>query len=93
AEASVRVLVFLLGLVVLCTSQCDNPPTGCVDEDGTEYEVGSEWERDCMDCPCADQGLSCCKNSNIPEDCELDKEDCTAKAVLQSDKTQECCPL
>ncbi|XP_071336893.1 beta-microseminoprotein [Trachinotus anak] len=85
--ASLHVFVCLLGLVVLCHSQCifqelmikdlKNPPKGCVDNDGKEHDFGSEWVRDCMSCSCTRDGLSCCKMipdpdaENIPAECEL----------------------
>lgn len=99
-------------LVVLCNSQCvfeelvvrdlNNPPKGCVDGAGIEHEFGSKWVRlrDCMDCSCSNNGLSCCnrlpseQSVDVPEECELvlDKEACSAKVVLKSDKTKECIP-
>ncbi|XP_075933445.1 beta-microseminoprotein-like, partial [Anarhichas minor] len=86
-QASLRVFVCLLGLVVLCHSQCffqelvlkdlNNPPKGCVDMDGKQHDFGSEWDRDCMACSCTTQGLSCCSKIpdastvDIPDECEL----------------------
>lgn len=108
---SLQVLVCLLGLFVLCHSDCffqelttkdlKNPPKGCVDKDGKEHAFGSDWVKDCMDCSCTDEGLSCCsmipdpETVELPDECELvvDKEACSAKVVLKSDKTQECNPI
>ncbi|XP_030011502.1 beta-microseminoprotein [Sphaeramia orbicularis] len=108
--ASLRVFVCLLGLVVLCHSQCttrelvvkdpNNPPKGCVDDDGQQHEFDSTWEKDCMECSCSTNGMSCCSKVpepntvEIPEECELivDKKACSAKMVLKSDKTKECSP-
>ncbi|XP_044070321.1 beta-microseminoprotein [Siniperca chuatsi] len=109
--ASLHVFVCLLGLVVLCHSHCffqklaikdlNNTPTGCVDEDGKEHDFGSEWVRNCMQCSCTMEGMSCCSRIpsantvDIPEECELDvnMEACSFKVVLKSDKTKECNPL
>ncbi|XP_041865416.1 beta-microseminoprotein [Melanotaenia boesemani] len=108
---SLQVLVCLLGLFVLCHSDCSfqelvtkdlkNPPKGCVDKDGKQHAFGSEWVRDCQDCFCTKEGLSCCSkfpdpdSVDLPEECELvvDKVACSAKMVLKSDKTKECSPL
>ncbi|XP_032397571.1 beta-microseminoprotein [Etheostoma spectabile] len=78
-----------------------NPPKGCVDKDGKQHDFGSEWDRDCMACSCTSEGLSCSSkmpNANtvdISEDCELvvDKDACSAKVVMKSDKTKECNPV
>ncbi|XP_042358540.1 beta-microseminoprotein [Plectropomus leopardus] len=109
--ASLHVFVCLLGLVVLCHSTCffeglvlkdlNNPPKGCVDKDGKQHDFGSEWVRDCIECSCTKEGLSCCNKIpdadtvDIPENCELlvNKEACSAKVVLKSDKSKECNPL
>ncbi|XP_008295796.1 beta-microseminoprotein [Stegastes partitus] len=111
--ASLHVFVCLLGLVVLSHSDNScffkelevkdpaNPPKGCLDMDGKLHDFGSKWERDCMACSCASDGLSCCRNFpdadtvDVPEECELviNKATCTAKVVLKSDKTKECNPL
>ncbi|KAJ0067338.1 hypothetical protein NL108_016504 [Boleophthalmus pectinirostris] len=106
--ASLAVLLSLLGLVVLSNSQCvfetvqfkDGSATGCVDKEGVEHEFGSAWVEDCMNCLCSEDGISCCtmlpdENAEVPEDCELivDKEVCSAKVVLKSDKTTECSPI
>ncbi|XP_070697752.1 beta-microseminoprotein [Pempheris klunzingeri] len=85
--ASLRVFVCLLGLVVLCHSDCffeelvikdlRSPPQGCVDKDGKQHGFGSEWVRDCMACSCSMEGLSCCSKIpdadtvDIPANCEL----------------------
>ncbi|XP_030603521.1 beta-microseminoprotein [Archocentrus centrarchus] len=108
---SLHVFVCLLGLVVLCHSKCffkelvvkdeKNPPKGCVDEDGKQHGFGSKWVRDCMDCSCTSEGLSCCGKIpdagtvDVPEECELvvDKETCTVKVVMKSDKAKECKPV
>ncbi|XP_059215944.1 beta-microseminoprotein [Centropristis striata] len=111
-KASLHVFVCLLGLVVLCHSDCtleelvlkdlNNPPKGCVDKDGKQHDFGSEWKgRDCMSCSCSQEGMSCCTDIpdadtvDIPAECELlvDKEACSAKVVMKSDKTKECNPL
>ncbi|XP_056292034.1 beta-microseminoprotein [Pseudoliparis swirei] len=109
--ASLHVLVCLLGLVVLCHSDCffqelvledlNNPPKGCVDKAGQQHDFGSEWDRDCMACSCTSQGLSCCSKIldgnavDVPDECELvvNKETCSAKLLLKSDKTKECNPV
>ncbi|XP_039994388.1 beta-microseminoprotein [Xiphias gladius] len=106
--ASLHVFVCLLGLVVLCHSNCffkelvikdlKNPPKGCVDEDGKQHDFGSEWVRDCLGCSCTKEGLSCCNMVpdsdvvDIPMECEMvvNKEACSTKLVLKSDKTKEC---
>ncbi|XP_072247190.1 beta-microseminoprotein [Leuresthes tenuis] len=108
---SLRVLICLLGLFVLCHSDCffreleskdlKNPPKGCVDEDGKQHDFGSEWVRNCMECSCTKEGMSCCSKLpdagtvDLPEECELvvDKDSCSAKMVLKKDKTKECNPL
>ncbi|KAL7383871.1 hypothetical protein ABVT39_019653 [Epinephelus coioides] len=108
---SLHVFICLLGLVVLCHSYCffeklelkdpNNPPKACVDKDGKQHGIGSEWVRDCMACSCTEDGLGCCSKIpdanivDIPEECELvvNKEACSAKVVKKSDKTQECNPL
>ncbi|XP_047458967.1 beta-microseminoprotein [Mugil cephalus] len=85
--ASLQVFVFLLGLVVLCHSDCffeeltikdvNNPPKGCVDKDGKQRDFGSEWVTDCKQCFCSKEGLSCCNmipdadTVEVPEECEL----------------------
>lgn len=33
---------------------------GCVDKDGKLHDFGSEWVRDCVECSCTKEGLSCC---------------------------------
>ncbi|CAK6951594.1 beta-microseminoprotein [Scomber scombrus] len=109
--ASLRVFVYLLGVVVLCDSSCffeqleikdlNNPPKGCTDRDGKQHDFGSEWTRDCVECSCTKDGLSCCTmlpdadTVDIPEECELvvNKEACSAKVVQKSDNTKECNPL
>ncbi|XP_019115140.1 beta-microseminoprotein [Larimichthys crocea] len=107
--ASLHVFLCLLGLVVLCHSQCtfeelvikdlNNPPNGCVDKDGKLHDFGSEWVRDCVECSCTKEGLSCCTKipdegevPEVPEECELvvNKATCSTKVVLKSDKTKEC---
>ncbi|XP_067466063.1 beta-microseminoprotein [Thunnus thynnus] len=108
--ASLRVFVCLLGLVVLCDSYCffrgleikdlNNPPKGCVDMEGKMRNFGSEWVKDCNECSCTEEGMSCCSRIpnastvNVPDECELlvDKEACTAKVVMKADKTRECNP-
>ncbi|KAM4591214.1 beta-microseminoprotein-like [Odontesthes bonariensis] len=105
---SLHVLICLLGLFVLCHSDCffheleskdlKKNPKGCVDEDGKQHDFGSEWERNCMECSCTKEGLSCCSKLpdagtvDIPEECELvvDKVSCSSKMVLKTDKTKEC---
>ncbi|XP_036978955.1 beta-microseminoprotein [Acanthopagrus latus] len=77
-----------------------NPPTGCVDEDGQQHAFGADWTRDCISCSCSTNGMSCCNQLPgvaevyIPEECELvvNKQACTAKLVLKSDKTKHCIP-
>ncbi|KAG7216411.1 hypothetical protein INR49_021663 [Caranx melampygus] len=79
-QASFHVFLCLLGLVVLCHSDCtfqqleikdlNNPPKGCVDSDGKEYSFDSEWVRDCMACSCTTDGLSCC--NKIPDESEVE---------------------
>uniref|UniRef100_A0A4W6DZE7 Beta-microseminoprotein n=1 Tax=Lates calcarifer TaxID=8187 RepID=A0A4W6DZE7_LATCA len=109
-QVSLHVFVCLLGLVVLCHSDCffqqlvikdlRNPPNGCEDKDGKQHNFGSKWVRDCMQCSCTTEGLSCCNMIpdtgivDISEECELvvNKETCSAKVVLKSDKTKECNP-
>ncbi|XP_040906278.1 beta-microseminoprotein [Toxotes jaculatrix] len=109
--APLHVFVCLLGLVVLCRSDCffqglvikdlENPPKGCMDEDGKLHDFGSEWTRDCVACSCTEDGMSCCNMIpdlnivDIPAECELvvNKKACSAKAVLKSDNTKECYPL
>nr|XP_019946770.1 PREDICTED: beta-microseminoprotein [Paralichthys olivaceus] len=109
--ALLRVFVCLLGLVVLCHSDCtfqelvikdlNNPPTGCEDQDGKEHEFDSEWVKDCMSCSCSQEGVNCCNmvsgagEFDVPEECELiaDKQTCSVKIVLKSDKTKECFPV
>ncbi|XP_028280073.1 beta-microseminoprotein-like [Parambassis ranga] len=108
---SFHVFVCFMGLVALCHSDCsfqklmvedlDNPPKGCVDNDGKLHDFGSEWEKDCVACSCTAEGLSCCSRIpdadtvDIPEECELvvNKETCSAQVVMKSDKTKECSPL
>ncbi|AWP14088.1 putative beta-microseminoprotein-like [Scophthalmus maximus] len=108
--ASLRVFVCLLGLVVLCHCDCffqdleikdlNDPPKGCVDKDGKQHDFDSEWVRDCMECSCSKEGLSCCTTLpdadevDIPEECEMvvNKQACSAKVVLKTDKTKECSP-
>ncbi|XP_074501527.1 beta-microseminoprotein-like [Sebastes fasciatus] len=110
-QASLHVFVCLLGLVVLCHSDCyfqemvmkdlNNPPKGCVDKDGKQHDFGADWVRDCMDCSCTTEGLSCCSKIpdantvDVPDDCELvvNKEACSAKVMMKSDKTKECNPI
>ncbi|XP_053188605.1 beta-microseminoprotein [Scomber japonicus] len=110
-QTSLHVFVYLLGVVVLCDSFCffklleikdlNNPPKGCTDRDGKLYDFGSEWTRDCVQCSCTKDGMSCCSilpdadTMYIPEDCELmvDKEACSAKVVLKSDHTKVCDPI
>uniref|UniRef100_A0A3Q3B9I2 Microseminoprotein beta n=1 Tax=Kryptolebias marmoratus TaxID=37003 RepID=A0A3Q3B9I2_KRYMA len=85
----------------LVTGDLKNPPEGCVDKDGKQHAFGSYWVKDCVECSCTKAGLSCCNlipKENVedgPEECELviDKETCSAKMVLKSDKTKECNPL
>ncbi|KAM9345466.1 beta-microseminoprotein [Symphorus nematophorus] len=97
-QASLHVFVCLLGLVVLCHSDCffqqlvikdlKNPPKGCVDKDGKQHEFGSEWTRDCMSCSCSMEGLSCCSmipdkdTVDIAEDCELVVNKATCSAKV-----------
>ncbi|KAF3842161.1 hypothetical protein F7725_024112 [Dissostichus mawsoni] len=70
--------------------------TGCVDKDGKQHDFGTEWTKDCIDCSCTGQGMSCCRKIpdtvDIPAECELvvNKEACTAKIVMKSDLTKEC---
>ncbi|KAF7646582.1 hypothetical protein LDENG_00185130 [Lucifuga dentata] len=106
---SLPVLVCLLGLVVLCHSDCffqesqitnvNNHPKGCVDTDGKQHAFGAEWVKDCMSCSCTMEGINCCNqipdSVGVPEECELvvNKEACSAKMVLKSDKTKECNPV
>ncbi|XP_045927369.1 beta-microseminoprotein [Micropterus dolomieu] len=79
----------------------ESPPKGCVDQDGKQHDFGSDWVSDCMDCSCTMEGISCCSNIpsestvDIPEECELvvNKEACSAKVVLKSDKTKGCSPI
>ncbi|CAL8366675.1 unnamed protein product [Gadus morhua 'NCC'] len=105
---TLRVLVCLLGLVAL--SHCDcffvelvlkdlkNPPTACVDKDGGMHAFGSEWVKDCLECSCTQNGMSCCSMipdlsaTEVPEDCELvvNTNACSSKFVLKADKTKEC---
>ncbi|KAM4607473.1 beta-microseminoprotein-like [Polymixia lowei] len=110
-KVALRVIVCLLGLVVMCHCDCfiqelvikdlNNPPKGCVDKDGKQHAFGSEWVKDCYDCSCSQDGMSCCNKIpdpdtvDIPTDCELvvNKEACSAKVVLKSDKTKECSTL
>ncbi|KAM3862947.1 beta-microseminoprotein-like [Diretmus argenteus] len=108
-KTSLQVLVCLLGLVVLCQSQCffqelvmkdlNNPPKGCVDKDGKQHAFDSEWVKDCYDCSCSTQGMSCCNKIpsavDIPEECEMvvNKETCSAELVLKADKTKACSPV
>ncbi|XP_039640695.1 beta-microseminoprotein [Perca fluviatilis] len=78
-----------------------NPPKGCVDKDGKQHDFGSKWDRDCMACSCTSEGLSCSSKMpdantvDVSEDCELvvDKDACSAKVVMKSDKTKECNPI
>ncbi|KAM8860227.1 beta-microseminoprotein-like [Spinachia spinachia] len=85
--ASLPVFVCLLGLVVLCHSDCffhklapedpNNPPKGCVDTDGKHHDFDSEWDiqGDCMACSCTSDGLSCC--SKMPDAATVDiPEEC-----------------
>ncbi|KAI3363148.1 hypothetical protein L3Q82_011793 [Scortum barcoo] len=107
-QASLHVFVCLLGLVVLCHSNCffeglvikdlKNPPKGCVDKDGKLHDFGSNWVRDCNECSCTMEGMSCCNMMpdpdivDIPGECELvvNKEACSVKVVQKSDNTKEC---
>ncbi|KAM9848064.1 beta-microseminoprotein [Aulostomus maculatus] len=85
----------------LLVTDLKNPPKGCVDMDGKQHDLGSEWVRDCMECSCTKEGLSCFSKIPdpglvfVPEECELivNKEACSAKTVLKSDKNKECNPI
>uniref|UniRef100_A0A669CVK1 Si:ch73-288o11.4 n=1 Tax=Oreochromis niloticus TaxID=8128 RepID=A0A669CVK1_ORENI len=110
-QSSLHVFVCLLGLVVLCHSQCffeelevkdpNNPPKGCVDKDGKLHDFDSAWVRDCMDCSCTREGLSCCSKIpdantvDVPEECELvvNEKACSVKVVMKSDNEKECSPV
>ncbi|KAF3708296.1 Beta-microseminoprotein [Channa argus] len=107
--APLHVFVYLLGLVVLSHSACffrqlevkdvNNPPKGCVDEDGKQHAFGTKWMRDCKACSCTTAGLSCCdmipEAVNVPQECELvvNRKTCSGKVVLKSDKTKLCNPV
>ncbi|KAI9535243.1 hypothetical protein NQZ68_002797 [Dissostichus eleginoides] len=79
----------------LVLKDLNNPPTGCVDKDGKQHDFGTEWTKDCIDCSCTGQGMSCCSKIpdtvDIPAECVLvvNKEACTAKIVMKSDPTKE----
>ncbi|XP_023260282.1 beta-microseminoprotein-like [Seriola lalandi dorsalis] len=106
--ASLHVFLCLLGLVALCNSAClfvpleikdmNNPPKGCTDRDGKQYDFGSEVVIDCMSCSCTNDGLSCCdmipspNTVMIPMECEMivNRQACSFKLVLKSDNTKEC---
>ncbi|XP_035256386.1 beta-microseminoprotein-like [Anguilla anguilla] len=98
----------LLAIATVCNAACyfkevahtdSNPPKGCQDEDGKMHEFGSSWVKDCMDCSCSKEAMSCCdkipSSVDLPPECEMivDKEKCTAKIVLKADKTKECVPV
>ncbi|XP_034408490.1 beta-microseminoprotein [Cyclopterus lumpus] len=96
--ASLHVFVCLLGLLVLCHSDCffqelvlkdlNNPLKGCVDKEGKQHDFGSEWDIDCMVCSCTSEGLSCCSKipdgnaAGVPDECELVVNKETCSATL-----------
>ncbi|XP_060942758.1 beta-microseminoprotein J1 [Limanda limanda] len=108
--ALLRVIVCLLGLVVLCHSDCtfvelvitdvNNPPNGCVDQDGTHKDFDTEWVTDCVAYSCTSEGLSSCNllpspaEVEVSDECELivNEQECSSKVVLKSDNTKECSP-
>ncbi|KAG7258737.1 hypothetical protein CRUP_018137 [Coryphaenoides rupestris] len=105
---SLGAFLCLLGLIALSHCDCffeelvlkdlNNPPTACVDKDGGRHAFGSEWVKDCYECSCTQNGMSCCSivpslgMMEIPNGCELvvNKKGCSAKLVLKADKTKEC---
>ncbi|XP_066549275.1 beta-microseminoprotein [Amia ocellicauda] len=96
----------LLALIALCSAQCtfqqlvleniNDPLKGCQDTDGVMHTFGSRWMKDCYECECITQGISCCNKIEtaveVPLDCEIivNKKDCSAKAVLKKDPTKDC---
>ncbi|XP_061083593.1 uncharacterized protein LOC133118016 [Conger conger] len=102
--------VAVLALATICNASCSfqqlvltdpmHPPQGCLDEEGKLHVFGSEWVKDCQECSCSQEGLSCCSmimipsDEELPPDCEIlvDKTKCSTKLVLKSDKTKECVP-
>ncbi|XP_034538381.1 uncharacterized protein LOC117811980 [Notolabrus celidotus] len=104
--ASLHVFVVLLGLVVLCHSECTvkglrlrhRPPffpKGCSFA-GKKYSFGDQWDHDCKSCICLPLGSVCCdmfpSAHSLPPICrlEVDKKTCAVKLVLKSDKTKPC---
>uniref|UniRef100_A0A674C2R3 Beta-microseminoprotein-like n=1 Tax=Salmo trutta TaxID=8032 RepID=A0A674C2R3_SALTR len=102
----VRVVVCVLALVVVCRAQCffqgletkdpKTPTKGCVDKEGKQHVLGSSWVKDCYDCSCSTEGISCCnkipKVVDLPAECELvvDRKACSSRLVMKSDKTKDC---
>ncbi|KAJ8250781.1 hypothetical protein COCON_G00227030 [Conger conger] len=73
--------VAVLALATICNASCSfqqlvltdpmHPPQGCLDEEGKLHVFGSEWVKDCQECSCSQEGLSCCSMIMIPSDEEL----------------------
>ncbi|XP_035256815.1 beta-microseminoprotein-like [Anguilla anguilla] len=98
--------IALLAFATVCNAGCYlkpllltdfmHPPKGCQDEDGELHDFMAEWNKHCYECVCFHHGAICCDTINIavahsPE-CEavVDRQACTSKVVLKSDKTKEC---
>ncbi|XP_062320562.1 beta-microseminoprotein [Osmerus eperlanus] len=104
-----RVVVCVLAVMVMCQADCyfqelqnkdvKSQPKGCVDKEGVEHEFGSEWVKNCYECSCSEEGIGCCSKIpdaiDVPPQCELvvNRDACSAKMVLKSDKTKECSPV
>ncbi|KAG7511902.1 hypothetical protein JOB18_013976 [Solea senegalensis] len=95
-----HVFICVLALIPLCHALCttvdkDEKIKGCVDKDGNLHNFGSDWTKDCTDCTCTENGLTCCNlfpDDDIPLECELmvNKTDCTFRIVQKSDNTKYC---
>ncbi|XP_062436628.1 beta-microseminoprotein J1-like [Rhea pennata] len=71
---------------------------GCTDFEGKLHDFGSQWRtKNCVDCVCFREGLSCCTSYATPvnfdeEKCEsiFDKLTCSYKVVEKADQAKEC---
>uniref|UniRef100_A0A8C3YVI9 Beta-microseminoprotein n=1 Tax=Catagonus wagneri TaxID=51154 RepID=A0A8C3YVI9_9CETA len=97
-------LVVLATFVTLCNSQCYLIPNKnvalneCQDLDGVSHPLNSVWKtKDCKECTCGQDAISCCNTAAIPVDYDTDKcqkifntETCTFTVVEKKDPGKTC---
>ncbi|XP_050999283.1 beta-microseminoprotein [Acomys russatus] len=99
-------LLFLATLVTASNAQCSfdkeqgtpkQPSKECVDTEGEKHAINSTWKKDCTECLCQEDLLTCCSIIQMPT--SYDKKKChkifhpenCSYSVVERENPQKAC--